>query len=96
MQSRTSLYEETFLRNLPLLRNSFGVASLPDLRLLLDLYTTCRTHPVSVCLKGQNLSNEKWNIVQCLASLLSLEIQHILLSNSTDTAELLGSFEQVN
>lgn len=49
-----------------------------------------------MCLKGQNVTAEKWNIVQCLANLLSLQVQHILISNSTDTAELLGSFEQVN
>lgn len=54
------------------------------------------TSSSSICFKGQNLTSQKWNLVRCLGSLLSLSVEHILLSNSTDTAELLGSFEQVN
>jgi midasin (ATPase involved in ribosome maturation) len=46
-------------------------------------------------LKGDT-AERKFQLVRSLGCLLELEVVHILISNSTDTGELLGSFEQVN
>lgn len=76
------------------MHQEFAITQRSDIDLLLDMFIVYQCSPYSIVLKGRNLRESKTFICRGFAWLLNLSFVHILLANNTDSAELLGTYEQ--